>query len=95
MLHGILHITIIGVGGETNEKTEDRTIKTTHGGMDEIRKEGAHIAESYKVVYQGCEVQAKLDIVSETIDFRTGDRVRYDENGNISKDHKTEWMTLL
>lgn len=95
MLHGILHITIIGVGGETNEKTEDRIIKANLGGMDEIRKEGAHIAESYKVVYQGCEVQAKLDIVSETIDFRTGDRVRYDENGNISKDHKTEWMTLL
>ena len=89
MLHGKLRIQIPTL--KIDEVREISTLKD----MEDIRKQAVHIVDSYKVVYQGVNIFAELDIVYETINFKTGDRMKYDEAGNSSKDHKTEWMVLI
>lgn len=89
MLHAKLRIQVPSL------KIDEVRDISTFKDMEDIRQQAVHIVDSYKVVYEGNSIFATLDIVYETINFKTGDRVRYDEVGNISKDHKTEWMALL
>lgn len=89
MLHGKLRIQVPSL--KIDEVRDINTMKD----MEDIRQQAVHIVDSYKVVYERNNIFAELDIVYETINFKTGDRVKYDENGSIGKDHKTEWMVLI
>lgn len=89
MLHAKLRIQVPSLNID-----EARDI-TTLKDMDDIRRQAIRIVDSYKVVYEGRSVFATLDIVYETINFKTGDRTIYNEAGNREvDDHKTEWMRL-
>lgn len=89
MLHAKLRIQVPSLNID-----EVRDI-TTLKDMDDIRRQAIHIVDSYKVVYEGRNVYAALDIVYETINFKTGDRTIYNEAGGREvEDHKTEWMLL-
>lgn len=89
MLHAKLRIQVPSLNID-----EARDI-TTLKDMDDIRRQAIRIVDSYKVVYEGRSVFATLDIVYETINFKTGDRTIYNEAGGREvDDHKTEWMIL-
>lgn len=89
MLHAKLRIQVPSL-----KIDEVRGISTLKD-MEDIRQQAVHIVDSYKVVYEGSSVFAELDIVYETINFKTGDRTIYNEAGNREvEDHKTEWMRL-
>lgn len=89
MLHAKLRIQVPSL--EIDEVREISTLKD----MEDIRRQAVRIADSYKVVYEKNNVFAELDIVYETINFKTGDRTIYNEAGDREvEDHKTEWMRL-
>ena len=89
MLHAKLRIQVPSL--MIDEVRDISTMKD----MDDIRQQAVHIVDSYKVVYEGNNIFAVLDIVYETINFKTGDRTIYNEAGGREvDDHKTEWMIL-